>query len=260
MTAHLASGRAAETLRVDGLTKKYYGVTAVDDVSLDVAPGEIVGLIGPNGSGKTTFLDCISGVQHADSGRVFLGATEITGNPSHRLSRRHRVTRTFQAVRVFETLNVRDNILVGALGHSNRGFAYSNFLRGRKRWEPQHTRVDELITELNIGHVADLPAGSLSYGQRKLLELATALVERPRILLLDEPVAAVNPTLANTIRDHILGLANRGVGVLLVEHNIELVVGVCHRLIVLDNGQKIAEGTPQSVMAVDRVQEAYFGR
>lgn len=248
------------TLEITGLRKSYFGVRAVDDVDFQVKPGELVGLIGPNGSGKTTLLDCISGIQKADAGRVLLGGRDITGHSAQALSRREGMTRTFQAVRVFHTLTVRQNLLVAALGHTKRGPFYRNYLRSVSQWPGMHTRVEELIKELNLANVAELPAAALSYGQRKLLELGTALVVKPRILLLDEPVAAVNPTLANTIRDHILELSRQGVAILLVEHNIELVVDICERIVVLESGQKIAEGPPQSVISIDRVQEAYFGR
>lgn len=246
-------------LEVRGLTKFFYGVHALESVDFTVEPGEMVGLIGPNGSGKTTAIDCISGLQRSDAGQVLLGSHNIIGRSPQSLSRVG-LTRTFQSVRVFPTLDVRDNLAIGALGQARRGLAYTGYLRSRRRWPKIEPRVRELIADLGLEHVAHLPAGQLSYGQRKLVELGTALMVKPSLLLLDEPIAAVNPTLANVIRDRILALHAEGVSILLVEHNIELVIGICQRVVVLDSGRKIADGEPSVVMADPVVQEAYLGR
>lgn len=246
-------------LHVTGLTKKYAGVTALESLDLTVAVGEVVGLIGPNGSGKSTALDCISGVQRPDSGSVQFAGRNVGRSSLHSLANRG-VTRTFQAVRIFPSLSIRDNLLVAAVSQKGRGPGYYQYLKSRLKWPDAQQQVQGVIEELDLTHVAELQAGHLSYGQRKLVELGSALVMKPSIMLLDEPVAAVNPTLANVIRDHIKLLNDKGISILLVEHNIELVVGLCTRLIVLDNGVKIAEGEPREIINNPSVQEAYFGR
>ena len=241
-------------LRVTGLSKAYHGVRALHDLSFSVEPGEIVGLIGPNGSGKTTAIDCITGFARPDAMRVLLDGIDVSGVRPNRLAARGLV-RTFQQVRVFGTLPVRDNIATGGFvpGHGARGGR-------RKHWRAIRARTEELIDRFGLRQVADTRADRLSYGQRKMVELAAALLCRPRVLLLDEPVAAINPTLALQIRDQILAMHRDGVSILLVEHNMELVTGVCQRVVVLDHGVKIAEGTPDEVMRLTEVQEAYFGR
>ena len=250
-----ASGRRpGGHLQVRGLTKWFYGLRALNDVTFECRPGELVGLIGPNGSGKTTAIDCLSGFLTPDGLEATLDGESITGKRPSQLAGRGLV-RTFQQVRIFPTLSVRANIQMGGwagLSRSGRG-------RG-DHWDDVVRRTEELIDQFNLRRVADGPAGHLSYGQRKLVEFAAGVQCRPRVILLDEPVAAINPTLARVIHDHIIDLARSGVSVLLVEHNMELVTGICQRLVVLDHGEKIADGPPEEVMALHEVQEAYFGR
>jgi branched-chain amino acid transport system ATP-binding protein len=240
-------------LEIRNLTKAFGGLTALDDVNLAVDSGELVGLIGPNGSGKTTAIDCISGFQNPDAVHALLDGTPIAGERPDQLATRGMV-RTFQQVRIFATLTVRQNIRMG--GWATRGRA-----RGTSRvdWDDVDVRTDELINLFELRRLADSPAGRLSYGQRKLVEFAAGMQCRPRLVLLDEPVAAVNPTLAQALRRRIVDLNQAGVSVLLVEHNMELVTGICSRIVVLDHGVKIADGPPEAVMAMKEVQEAYFG-
>lgn len=246
------------TLAIRGLAKAYDGVRALDGVSFTVDAGQIVGLIGPNGSGKTTAIDCVTGLQRPDSGEVVLDGRNVSRQRTDRLAHLGLV-RTFQQVRTFETLSVRRNLRVAALGRRPRSRRVADLVR-LDREEPElRGRVDELLEEFGLAAVADKPAGELSYGQRKLVEFAAACVRPPRVLLLDEPVAAVNPTLGNLIRDRIRDFNAAGTSVLLVEHNIELVVDICHRVVVLNQGRTIAEGDPAEVIAMAEVQEAYFG-
>jgi branched-chain amino acid transport system ATP-binding protein len=243
---------AGAHLEVEGLSKAFLGVRALHDVSFEVKPGELVGLIGPNGSGKTTAIDCLTGFLQPDRIRARLDGASIAGMRPDQLAARGMV-RTFQQVRIFGTLTVRQNITMGAWALDGRGSR-------RRVWSEVDSRTERLIDLLNLRRVADLPASKLSYGQRKLIEFGAAMQCAPRLLILDEPVAAVNPTLGRAMRDQILGLNQRGVSVLLIEHNMELVTDVCQRLVVLDHGEKIADGPPAEVMSLAHVQEAYFGR
>jgi branched-chain amino acid transport system ATP-binding protein len=246
-------------LEVTGLTKAFYGVRALDQFSFAVGAGELVGLIGPNGSGKTTAIDCISGFQNPDAGSVTLDGESIYRKPPYALVQRG-LLRTFQSVRVFPTLSVRGNLRTAALARLAGTPRLRALLHRDRYWPGVDERIDELLQAFAIAHHANTPAGALSYGQRKLVEFAAACIYPPRMLLLDEPVAAVNPTIINVIRDWITRMNEAGTTILLVEHNIELVVGLCQRVIVLDHGLKIADGDPNDVMRMSEVQEAYFGR
>jgi|SRR5215472_1308311 len=236
------------SLVVSALSKSFLGVRALAEISFQVHEGEFVGLIGPNGSGKTTLIDCISGFVRPDAGQVTFNGHHILGWPPHRIARKG-LSRTFQTARAFPTLTVAENLLTSALHRNDR--------RALRRARLQ---VDELIEKFSLGHVAQTRAAELSYGQRKLVELASGLVAQPRLLLLDEPIAAINPTLALTIMGEIRELHASGTSVLLVEHNIEAVIQLAQRLVVLDHGAKIADGPPDGVIKSQTVQEAYFGR
>ena len=247
-----APGAALEIRR---LSKSFYGTTVLDGVSFDVAPGELVGLIGPNGSGKTTLIDCVTGVLRPEGGEVMLDGSRITRLPAHRLARRGLV-RTFQQVRVFTSATVRENVIAG-------GFAtvpWSRYLFNGGHWSETAHRADSLLADLGIDRVGASLAGQVSYGQRKLIEFAAGMLCAPRLIFLDEPVAAVNPTLALTMRDRIRKLHESSMTIVLVEHNLEVVLDLCQRLVVLDHGVKIADGPPSEVMKMPAVQEAYLGR
>jgi branched-chain amino acid transport system ATP-binding protein len=242
-------------LQVTGLSKSFAGVHALQDVSFTLESGELLGLIGPNGSGKTTALDCISGFQRLDSGQIVLDGRACARKAPHTLARRG-MLRTFQSVRLFASLSTKKNVMTSAF----------TLAGGRIFRQPEAARRDlqaeatELISSYDLDHLADAPASALSYGQRKIVEFIALLLCRPRLVLLDEPIAAINPTLAQRIRGDIVELHRRGVTILLVEHNLELVTGICDRVVVLDHGTKIAEGDPDQVLARREVQEAYFGR
>ncbi len=248
-------------LRISGLTKRFQGIVAVDDVDLEIGQGEIVGLIGPNGSGKTTLFNCITGYMNPDGGRVRKGDVDLTRAPPHRVALAG-VARTFQTTRIFADLTGLGNLLVAAQ-QPQRDSLLGCLLRTRSTRVKEASAVqqaDEALEFVGLGKFRDVPAGTLSYGQRKLLAFATALVLDPEIILLDEPAAAVNPTMINRMRDRILELNKRGVSFLIVEHNMDFIMGVADRIAVLDRGEKIAEGDPRSIQADEGVLEAYFGR
>ena len=252
-------------LRVEGIVKTYQGVTALDGVTFGVAGGSITGLIGPNGSGKTTLFDCISGFQRCDAGQAWLSpggpaAVELTSLPAVRVARAG-VRRTFQQLKVFAGLSVRDNLLTAA--QSEPGFsAFEEVLRVapvREHECAMRERATRILEQFALAPHAGQLAGALSYGQKKLLELAMALMTEPKVLLLDEPVAGVNPTLIEALKRHLLLVRERGVTLLIVEHNLKLVFDLCDRIFVLDGGRLLSSGSPEEVVHDPRVLEAYLG-
>ena len=248
-------------LEIRGLVKRFLGVTAVDQVDLIVEPGELVSLIGPNGSGKTTLFNCVTGYLAADGGRVLFRGRDLTNAAPHRVARLG-VARTFQQVSVFPRLSTLENLLVFLQQHQEEHLL-ARLLRTPRlqRLEAEAVeRARRLLDLVGLSDKADAGAGSLSYGQRKLLAFAAALMPDPDLLLLDEPAAAVNPTMINQMKHHILALHRQGKTVLLVEHNMEVVMDISQRVVVLDHGQKIAEGSPEAIRRDSRVIEAYFGR
>jgi ABC-type branched-subunit amino acid transport system ATPase component len=248
-------------LEIRGLVKHFLGVTAVDQVDLSVEPGELVSLIGPNGSGKTTLFNCVTGYLSPDGGRILFRGRDLARVAPHRVARLG-LARTFQQVSVFARLSALDNLLVFLQQHQEeRLLARLVRTRRLRRLEEEAVeRARRLLDLVGLGSRADAAAGSLSYGQRKLLAFAGALMSDPELLLLDEPAAAVNPTMIEQMKDHILALHRQGKTVLLVEHNMDVVMDISQRVVVLDHGQKIAEGPPEAIRRDPRVIEAYFGR
>jgi ABC-type branched-subunit amino acid transport system ATPase component len=234
---------AAAVLAVEDVRKSFGGVTAVNGVSFALAPGRIHGLIGPNGSGKTTLFNCITGVERVDGGHIVLRGERIDGLPAYRIARRG-IGRTFQVTRVFPELTALENLLVVTRG--DRAAA--------------ERRAAELLRFVKLDRLQGEFAGNLSYGQQKLVEFVRVLMRDPELILLDEPAAGVNRTLLNDLLDAVRALRDRGKTVLLVEHDMKVVMGLCETVFVLDHGELIAEGPPGLIQADERVIEAYFGR
>ena len=242
-------------LEVREVRKSYGAIKAVDGVSLSVGLGEILGVIGPNGSGKTTLFNTILGQVAPNSGQVLFEGEDITGWPALRLSRRG-IGRTFQSLQVFGGLSVRDNLIAAAQefdgGAGGRLFARPDAGLGG--------RADEMIARFNLGHVAKREAGRLSYGQQKLVDIAMAFMPRPRLVLLDEPCAGVNPALI----EELLGLLQslnreQGGSFIVIEHNMDFVMRLCRRVVCMAQGAELAEGTPDEIRSNRAVLEAYLG-
>jgi ABC-type branched-subunit amino acid transport system ATPase component len=248
------SSNGAPLLEGRNVTKRFGGLVAVNNVDFSVRQREMVGLIGPNGSGKTTLFDCLSRVQPIDDGRVIFKGVDITGSKPHHVAHLG-LARTFQVIRVYRKLTVLENLLVSRQWRGESVF--SQLGRADRRLE---SRARELIEFITLTHLIDSPAGTLSGGQRRLLELGMALMPDPDLILLDEAASGVNPTLVETIKDRIRVLnEDQGKTFLLVEHDMRFISDLCSRVYVLNYGELLAEGTPDEVMANESVIEAYFG-
>jgi branched-chain amino acid transport system ATP-binding protein len=235
---------------------KHYGaIRAVDGVSFSVGPGEIVGVIGPNGSGKTTLFNSILGQIRPTSGRVEFCGEDITGMSPLELSRRG-VGRTFQTLQVFGQLSVRDNLIVAAQ-------EFKGSLPARLVAPPDaglRHRADQMIELFRLQHVAHLPAGGLSYGQQKLIDIAMAFMAAPRLVLLDEPCAGVNPSLVEQLHELLVELnRSQGGSFVVIEHNMDFIMRLCPHVICMVEGRVLAEGTPEDVRSNPAVLEAYLG-
>ncbi|MDH5340132.1 MAG: ABC transporter ATP-binding protein [Rubrivivax sp.] len=242
-------------LKVEGLKKAYGAIQAVGGVSFQVDPGEIFGVIGPNGSGKTTLFNSMLGQITPDEGRIELKGEDVTQLGPLALNRRG-IGRTFQTLQVFGKMTVRDNLIVAAQEHQgtlfSRMFAPSESGLGDK--------ADALIEQFHIGHVAHKKAGELSYGQQKLVDIAMAFMSAPDLILLDEPCAGVNPRLVGEISRLLKRLnETRGGSFVVIEHNMDFVMGLCHRIMVMVEGQVLRIGTPEEIRNDEQVLDAYLG-
>ncbi len=238
-------------LEIDHLTKRFGGVTAVNECSFSVEKGTITALIGPNGSGKTTAFNMITGYLKADSGTIrFAGETIARPRPAD-LYRRG-LSRTFQQARIFPELTVEENLVVAA------GYSWRQ-LFGRRVSDNDRDRAKTMLAEFRLEPLAQLPSADLSYGQRKLLEFAAVLMSEPTLVLLDEPTAGVNPVMIDAMEQHIRERHAAGVTFLIVEHDMQLVMRLCDPVIVLDQGAPIAFGSPDLIQKDPRVLEAYLG-
>ena len=255
------AGNAA-VLEADRVSLRFGGVRALTDVSFAVQPGEIFSIIGPNGAGKTSMVNCISGRYRPTEGRILFGGRDVTHlRPNRRAALG--IGRTFQNLALFGHMSVLDNIMVGRhhlLGAGFlRGMAY--WIGGAQREELSHRReVEEIIDFLEIQHVRKATAGTLSYGLRKRVELARAVALKPRLILLDEPMAGMNLEEKEDMARFIVDLNEEwGMTVLMIEHDMGVVMDISHRIMVLDFGRKIAEGVPDAVLADEHVRSAYLG-
>ena len=248
-------------LEVRDLTRNFYGVHALGGVELRVEAHRITGLIGPNGAGKTTLFNCISGVVAPDSGVVIFAGHDITGWRADRISSVGLI-RTFQIARGFPRLSVYENLLL--YGDRQPGErASAALLRSRAALRRESELIDRayaIATRLNLVRVLNDPASSLSGGQKKLLEIGRVLMGRPQLILLDEPVAGVNPSLTREIAAHLRSLVDEGLSVLLIEHHMDTIAQLCDHVVVLAEGRNLAEGSFDDLLRNDAVQEAYMGR
>jgi neutral amino acid transport system ATP-binding protein len=239
-------------LQIDRLSKRFGGVVAVNECTLSVPAGSIVGLIGPNGSGKTTVFNLVTGFIPKDAGSVTFKSRSIDGLGPDRIYELG-IGRTFQLARIFPRLTALENMLVPVRRKGLRA------LFSRADWGHERSRAMEMLDFLDIAHVAGTLGGSLSYGQRKLLELGAVMMAEPELVLLDEPAGGVNPALLDRIGDRIRRLNARGLTFLLVEHNMSFVMDLCTEVVVLDHGHQIAAGKPESVRKDPAVLDAYLG-
>jgi branched-chain amino acid transport system ATP-binding protein len=242
-------------LEVERLSKKFFEYPALDSVSLGVEPGELLGIIGPNGSGKTTLFNCVSGVLRATSGTVRFQGRDITGLSADQVFAEG-IARTFQLIQLFPEMTVLENMLMAAQERDG------SFLGRLVRREPQEVndRARELLGYLGIDFLRGNLASNLSYGQQKLLDFGMVLMSKPDVILLDEPLAGVNPTMIQNLVGHIRDLNAKGHTFVVIEHNMEVMMSLCRRIIVLSQGEQIAEGTPEEVAHNPLVLDAYFGR
>jgi len=240
-------------LEVKGLSKNFGGLKALDDVDLRVNSGFVVGLIGPNGSGKTTFFNVVTGVFHPNSGNVFFDGVDITRKPIHQISQLG-IGRTFQHIDLFPMMSVLNNVVAGMLVKKSAGLI--GWMNASSHY---HENASELLTFVGLDEKEYMMAGELPYGDQRRLEVARSLATDPKLLLLDEPLAGMNPVEIRDFIDLIWKINSSGISVLLIEHNVRAVMSCCDPIHVFDYGQKIAEGSPEDLLQDEAVIRAYLG-
>ena len=249
-----------QLLKVEGVTKRFGGVHALDNVSLYLEPGEVHGLIGPNGAGKTTFFNVMTGFYRADAGQFSLDGQAYRPDAVHRVAQAG-IARTFQNIRLFGSMTALENVMVGRHIRTGNG-VWAALTRHRRAREEEARSRDialQLLHYVGIGDLAERRADTLSYGHQRRLEIARALATEPRVLALDEPAAGMNAVEKQQLRELLDRIRADGRALLLIEHDVKLVMGLCDRITVLDHGQVIARGTPQQVRQDRAVIEAYLG-
>ena len=247
-------------LRLSSVTKNFGGLSAVCDLSFDLEPGVIMGLIGPNGAGKTTVFNLITGIYRPETGDIFFNGRSLLKLPGHRRVAMG-IARTFQTIRLFRNLSVLENVLAGCHCRMKAGVLGSMFrLPARQREEREALRSALNVLELvGLGDRSEQLAKNLSYGNQRLLEIARALATGPRLLILDEPAGGMNEQETTRLVSLISGIRDGGISVLLIEHDMTLVMRACERILVMEYGRRIAEGTPEEIRRDPRVVEAYLG-
>ncbi|MFE5208307.1 ABC transporter ATP-binding protein [Streptomyces sp. NPDC056600] len=258
-TSTTTAATTTKVLDVTGVTMKFGGLTAVRDVNLTVNSGEIVGLIGPNGAGKTTFFNCLTGLYVPTSGTVRYKDTVLPPKPH--LVTKAGIARTFQNIRLFANMTVLENVLVGRHTRTKEGL-WSALLRlpGFKRAEEEsREKAMELLEFVGLDHKADHLARNLPYGEQRKLEIARALASEPGLLLLDEPTAGMNPAETRATEDLVFAIRDRGIAIVVIEHDIRFIMNLCDRVAVLVQGEKIVEGPAEVVQRDERVIAAYLG-
>jgi len=252
---------SANLLSIRQVSKHFGGLHVLHDVSFEVPAGSIYGLIGPNGAGKTTVFNLITGLLQPNSGSIDFQGESLLGLPSHRITRRG-IARTFQNIRIFKEMDLLENVMVGLHDHLDySGLALLfNTPAYRAAEEKARARALELLSWVGLDHKAELLADNLSYGDQRKLEFARALATEPKLLLLDEPVAGMNPSEKTILMEEIRNIRDRGYGVFMIEHDMRFVMGLCDRIAVLNFGRIIAEGSPDEIRNNPEVIEAYLGK